>query len=495
MSKLLDIFNESCPDEDIKTLITIDLPYKEDILNGEFEKDLQKKNTDTLAKAFKTYGYLGIESENLVKEFVWKIGKNELFFEYFKQVNKKKFSVRSDIDKVIYHELIRTYPDAYSPEELGCRFYISQMTDYSIAGSGNLRLLEYYLTTYDDMVGFYRTNQISNRKSSYPCAKAAMGGHFHVLKWLRENNYPLDDTRIFSHASLHGRFDIMKWLRSEKCKWDSDTYTLIGDGPELFEMIKWLVQEGCPWGRHSCSGIIKYGRLDILEWLVNYNVIIYGEAYISAIKYDKLDVVKWLINNNVRTSRIDVFPFHIDGIYEAISDEYILCSFAAKYDKFEILKWLLDNNHQFNHITVALAIQTNDTKTNNFEILKMLHSKKKFNNTLITAKAAELGNIEVLKWLLSNDYPIDASANAFAARRGDFEMLKYLRSIDCPYDNSIMINMVSNYHGINRITSNYYEIMDWLISQGCQISKEVFDLAVYLDDNELMDWLHKSKSC
>src|SRR5271154_1380135 len=135
---------------DIKDLVKRKLPYMNKIINNSF--DTKKKSLKTLLKALTTYAYLGIDSKKIVEKIIWILGRSKkLFDEYFtesKEIKKSmfdddimKYELRSDIDKIIYNEIKRTYSKRnYTKEELNVRFDINTKL---IAAAGNFKLLKW----------------------------------------------------------------------------------------------------------------------------------------------------------------------------------------------------------------------------------------------------------------------------------------------------------------------------------------------------------------
>ena len=67
---------------------------------------------------------------------------------------------------------------------------------------------------------------------------ASRNGHFEIIKWLRENGAPWNETAI-NNASQNGHFEIVKWLR----------------------------ENGVPWGGLAIAYTSESGHLELVEWL------------------------------------------------------------------------------------------------------------------------------------------------------------------------------------------------------------------------------------
>ena len=79
------------------------------------------------------------------------------------------------------------------------------------------------------------------------CMRAAIGGHFNVLQWLRREGCEWD-SKTCGGASFGGYLEILKWARSQGCPIDETTCNAAGEGGHL-DILKYLRTEGCPWGR------------------------------------------------------------------------------------------------------------------------------------------------------------------------------------------------------------------------------------------------------
>src|SRR5271154_6255187 len=104
--------------EDIEDLVKRKLPYVNKIISCSF--DIRKKSLKTLLKALTTYAYLGMDSTKIVKKIIWILGGSKSkknFCKYFTESKEPKeypyddvkYELRSDIDKIIYNEIKRTY--------------------------------------------------------------------------------------------------------------------------------------------------------------------------------------------------------------------------------------------------------------------------------------------------------------------------------------------------------------------------------------------------
>src|SRR5271163_4424658 len=137
---LLEILEECRDLEDIKEKaidLLPDLPFKEQIVNKTF--DFEHALFDDLLSSLGTYSYLCLDSSQVVKEIVWRLGDDRVLFEkFFVQSNshlyskERRYKLKNDIDKIYYNEIKSVYRSEHYPEELDIRFDIgSYNLEYS----------------------------------------------------------------------------------------------------------------------------------------------------------------------------------------------------------------------------------------------------------------------------------------------------------------------------------------------------------------------------
>lgn len=75
-------------------------------------------------------------------------------------------------------------------------------------------------------------------------ANAAYGGHLGVLKWLRQQSCPWDESTCIGAATTGG-LEALKWARAHGCPWDEWT-TYWARARRDDAMYDWAVANGCP---------------------------------------------------------------------------------------------------------------------------------------------------------------------------------------------------------------------------------------------------------
>ena len=196
---------------------------------------------------------------------------------------------------------------------------LSDFLCYTLAKSGNLRLLHFLVATnrlqmYNEkrwhgilecpsicwnaarygQLQFLRWcvyNGASVRAADF-CAGAAFRGHLHILKWARKEGFKMGYATCES-AAEGGQLHILKWLRAQGYRWGRTTTTCssAAKGGHL-GVLKWARANGCDWGADTCRLAADYNHLDVLQWASSNGAEWDGEDY--------MDSKICMINNAIR---------------------------------------------------------------------------------------------------------------------------------------------------------------------------------------------------
>jgi hypothetical protein len=98
------------------------------------------------------------------------------------------------------------------------------------------------------------------------CASAAQGGHFGLLRWLREKGCPWDEDTTAA-AAKSGNLELLQWIREEGCPWDESACHAAAGAGHLV-VLQWLKSMGCPWDTYTCTAAAAEGHLELLQWAV-----------------------------------------------------------------------------------------------------------------------------------------------------------------------------------------------------------------------------------
>lgn len=308
MSNFLAVLNDCEENQEMTRLITIDLPYKDQIINGEFS--VNDKSISELEKAFMTYGYLGIDSSDLAKEFVWRIGcDGKYFYQYFTNDDNEpcKFIVRKDIDKTIYCELKIQYPNSYTLYELGCRYDKHSLNYRDVVSSGNIKLLQWMR---DNKIDISLVSDLYNRTTDinvldwlysqgmnnfyYGITKSLTEGNIEAVKWFFDKGFYPEYGDTMRYAVKSGNFELVKWLGSKKCPCDHFASSEAAENG-YFDILKWLKNYGCPFNDNTVYTAIYAGHFDIVKWMREEKCSFEGEYLLyNAKRGGHMEIYNWL---------------------------------------------------------------------------------------------------------------------------------------------------------------------------------------------------------
>ena len=97
---------------------------------------------------------------------------------------------------------------------------------------------------------------------------AAFVENLNIVKWLKENNCPWDDSIFF--IAQNGNLNMMKWSKENNCPWYKWTFSEAANNGNL-ENMKWLLENNCPWDIYTFRNATKNGNLTNMKWLLDNN--------------------------------------------------------------------------------------------------------------------------------------------------------------------------------------------------------------------------------
>eukprot|EP00594_Rhizosolenia_setigera_P001752 CAMPEP_0178952832 /NCGR_PEP_ID=MMETSP0789-20121207/8073_1 /TAXON_ID=3005 /ORGANISM="Rhizosolenia setigera, Strain CCMP 1694" /LENGTH=302 /DNA_ID=CAMNT_0020634005 /DNA_START=115 /DNA_END=1023 /DNA_ORIENTATION=- len=97
---------------------------------------------------------------------------------------------------------------------------------------------------------------------------AARGGKLNVLKWIEKKGEYIDKWKCAKEAVEKGQLHIIQWLKEEKgLQLFGELYYFAIDGGGHFLILKWLREQACPWDDYIFKYAAVHGNLEILQWL------------------------------------------------------------------------------------------------------------------------------------------------------------------------------------------------------------------------------------
>lgn len=321
--------------------------------------------------------------------------------------------------------------------------------------------------------------------------KAARHGHQHIVEWLvaestipNENDenirFTIDDI-VFMKAAKGGHFELLKWMKEngpQPCPW-TDLTSIVAAGQGSVEILEWLYAEGCPFddvvGIHAASG----GHVPALKWLRGVGFEQESAMCNAAAANGHAHVLEWLDEVGCPSSDVE-YTFaasrgHIHVVEWLIEkgrtmDRSVMCRHAASGGHIEMLKWLRENGHPWDDTVCLSAVEWG-----HLDALMWLRAEGcpcdlEYCAELATVPRMDLGltkiemkimntknGLNIIKYLHDEGCPLDnPELCANAAEVGDLMMLKWLRGKGCPWDEDTC----------DRAADHSY-VLDWIHANGC----------------------------
>lgn len=231
-----------------------------------------------------------------------------------------------------------------------CEIYFNYMTYINSVKSGNLELME---LCYDFFIKRFCENKSCKLRTKYPFIDDKITcillekGHFDIIKRFKTK---LVFTKYSMKSAIcSGNIELVKWLFENFQEFNPENENIYLGCRESFsyacstcnlEMIKWLHENRVEYNPTSkyydtysfsyymLRDIVRYNRIDILEWLCinrpefkveNYELyysfhdVPYGpsigfcrELMNVAIEYNNIEVIDWLYKNREEFNKIEI---------------------------------------------------------------------------------------------------------------------------------------------------------------------------------------------
>ena len=146
---------------------------------------------------------------------------------------------------------------SYSPAELaGFRDFAKVMRD-AIGEKGSFTELKPKEAAERGCFGTLQSLHRRGRVTFHEdlCQHTAYGGQLKVLKWLRENSCPWNESTCAAAcaaAAMGGHLGVLKWLRENNLPWSAATCAAAARCGQL-HMLQWLRANGCPGCAETCA--------------------------------------------------------------------------------------------------------------------------------------------------------------------------------------------------------------------------------------------------
>jgi hypothetical protein len=395
-----------------------------------------------------------------------------------------------------------------------------ESTCYAVALSGNLCILQWIKDKY----------KIKHTNSRYiyssEIAKAAIvGGHLHIIIWLKKNKGQINN-EVITFAAKKGNYEIFTFLfpKIKKVNTDIMKSALVGGNIDIVKYLQdknHLLEDNCiNYAAESCSfELLKYlfelnfdlhyviylhaaqkNRMDIMNWAYENSCPLDHSVMFAAAAYGNVEILKWChvrncpippqTNNWINIAASNGHQNVIEWVLEKNIpfDKKFICLFATKTKNIKFIKWLREKGFNFTYGMLKVAWDTNfqffrelcaigcpfDNEIlyelvikGGISILKVLFEAGVKPASNICTLAAMRGQYEILKLAHKHGCICDIQVCFYAAKRGDLKMLAWAINKRIPID--ITISKIA-------IENDQKHIVKFLIDNGFECTKECIDM-------------------
>lgn len=318
--------------------------------------------------------------------------------------------------------------------------------------SYNATSLTYMYAAHDnqlEIIQWLRKNAFKRNIAGWAkhvCHRAALRGHFELLKWCKAYGAPWDEY-ICGYAALGGYLNILKWCRENGASWTAWTCANAALNGDL-ETLQYCIENGCPYDADVCARAAEGGHLNVLKWWREKNFPWDRMTCYNAAREGYLNILKWCAANGMIIHRDDsiangaAYGGHLHILEWCRENNYPLrastCAIAADGGHLRILMWCRENDVPWDERTCSCVAECGGGE-----------------------KEAEDKFLPMLIWARENGCPWDEETCFQAARNGYLKMLKWCRSPDrgqpCPWNIGRCLDAAINH--------NDTDVAQWIQSQ------------------------------
>jgi hypothetical protein len=364
--------------------------------------------------------------------------------------------------------------------------------------------------------------------SGYPVGcnvldKAALNGHINILKWAFESTFIISDEKICENAALNGHLECLMYAKDMGVKFCSDKCTKNAAINSHLHILKWVVENGMILSETICPIAARNGRLDILQfarlngcgWFHNISVpdVASEHGYLHILKWSHENGAEiWpdaCINGALKGGHLDI----VIWLYQEfqLPRGFCIVELASCYrNNMHIINWVISNGYRCN--VNKTTVCANAARKGDLQTLKWARSEGFTWDEKVCTNSAAHGHLEVLQWARENGCPLDASALQLATYNGHYDVTVWLYEHGCPIDNetfsATFINVYTErgYLDILKfikyklnislhkdvwncaVTGGHINILEWLISEKCQVSTNGYCIAAGKMNIEVLKW-------
>ena len=187
-----------------------------------------------------------------------------------------------DLDYTIFAEILEC--GGYS-----CRGGVFCEASCEIAAArGHLAILEWLCS------------QLSLEVTTAVSYAAAVNGHFEVVRWVIDNNHPLDEM-IMSTFAPFADIREMKMLRDWGVPIDTRTCA-VAAGADRMDVLRWALENGGKLNDGSSRLVARMGKVSMMKYIVENGARVSTITVDCAISRRHWDMALWLIDGGCEYS-------------------------------------------------------------------------------------------------------------------------------------------------------------------------------------------------
>ena len=212
--------------------------------------------------------------------------------------------------------------------------------------------------------------------------RVSTSGSLDVVQWIdSENVEPTIDNYI--NACSKGHLDTIKYLYQNNYPINKACKICVYGNNADIELIKWAHKEGFSFNEDFIENVATVGRLDILQWAYDSGFSNMNKVFSIAVQQNYMDIYRWCFEKNFDFSEIECLNVARTGNLNALKYARMkgrklstsVYYYVMDSNDFEMLEWLIQidptkgqfacelaaksNNHKF--LEVALAMGCLDT--------------------------------------------------------------------------------------------------------------------------------------
>lgn len=472
MSELINFLDEFKDGKEEQHKIFTEKPYARELSEGSLNP--KALTISCLEKAIETAVYLGMNTDILVEELIWKSGKSKRksrrYFGDKWNLHKgdTEYFLKEKIHSQLLHlELKSRFQGTFFSEKISARFRCISLV--RCAMYGNLRLMKFARKDFHVF--------------SEVCMIIAERGDLEMLKYV--NECECEKTHgVCTVLAKKGYLECLKYAHTHGWPWNAETCA----GAANLQCLQYAHENGCAWDARTCSNAAKYGRLDCLRYAHENDCDWNADVYRNAAAGGYLEIIKYAHERKCIHTRGE-------------------CKLAAANGHLDCLQYLHEAKASWGSTCELAALG------GHLDCLQYARSHGcRWNEKTCTAAAAG-GHLKCLRYAREAGCKWNEDTFTSAAKNGNLECIQYLNRGGCPFDTQkVCCTLISQGHleGLRYLTDRYYvwnkqlaihtaiqhrhiPIVKFMIELGAALSPILYAEAIVTRDLETVKILHEAK--